>query len=125
METAFQIIVAVFCLPLLALGIKSMFTPEGMGKEMSISPKGAAGLNTIRAVIGGLFFACVAMLIVGLVTQQTTWFLAVAIIMVAVAFGRVVGILADGLDKAVIPPLVVELVLIGGLVAAHVVLPVA
>ena len=36
--------------------------------------------------------------------------------------GRVVGIVADGFDKAVVPPLVVEVVIGGVLVAAHLVL---
>jgi hypothetical protein len=36
--------------------------------------------------------------------------------------GRVVGIVADGFDHAVVPPLVVEIVIGSGLVAAHTVL---
>ena len=38
--------------------------------------------------------------------------------MAVVALGRIVGIMADGFDKAVVPPLVVELVFIAILLTA-------
>lgn len=56
---------------------------------------------------------------IGLTTGQTLGFVAVAILMAVVAFGRIVGMLADGFDKAVLPPLIVELVIIAVLIAAH------
>ena len=59
------------------------------------------------------------MLVLRLVTGQTTWFLAVAILMAGVILGRIVGVVRDGLDKAVIPPLVIELVIGSVLLAAH------
>ncbi|MDN3685126.1 hypothetical protein QW180_22235 [Vibrio sinaloensis] len=39
--------------------------------------------------------------------------------MVAVAIGRVVGLVLDGFDKAVVPPLVLELVIAAILMFAH------
>jgi hypothetical protein len=85
--------------------------PAGLWKREPIGP---AGLSTIRSVIGGLFLASVTMLVIGL----TLGFIAVAILLSVVAFGRIVGIVSDGFDKAVVPPLVVELVIIAVLVAA-------
>lgn len=122
MEITMEIIVGLAGLPLFVLGLRSMFRPRGMGKPFAITPQGAAGLSTIRSVAGGLFFACVSMLALGLATGQTLWLLAVAIVMGAVAVGRVVGIVSDGLDRAVIPPLVVELVIGSTLVVAHLLL---
>jgi hypothetical protein len=122
MTLAIQILVALFVLPLTFLGTRAMFAPVGLGDEMSIALNGAAGRNTMRGVLGGLFLASAAMLALGLFTQQTTWFLAVALLMAAVVVGRVVGIVADGFDHAVVPPLVVEIVIGSGLVAAHTVL---
>ena len=86
------------------------------------APDGVAGLSTIRGLIGGFFLACVSMLALGLASYETIWFLAVAILMGVVVIGRVVGIVADGFDKAVVPPLIVEQVIGGVLVTAHVVL---
>jgi len=119
MELALQIVIGLFCLLLTMLGIRSMFMPRSMGEAQSITPNGVVGLNTVRGVIGGFFFGCVAMLALGLATGDGTWLLAVAVLMVLVAAGRIVGIVADGFDKAVMPPLVIELVLAGTMVARH------
>ena len=119
MELTLQILVGLATVMLLGLGTMSMFAPRRMVKNFAIEPIGTAGLSTIRSVIGGLFIASVAMLAFGLATGQTFGFVAVAVLLGVVAFGRVVGIVADGFDKAVIPPLVVEIVIIAVLVAAY------
>lgn len=119
MDTALQLLAGLTAVPLLALGARSMLRPRGMAKPFAVTPHGAAGLSTIRSVAGGLFFASVTMVVLGLSTGNTVWLAAVAIIMLAVAAGRIVGIVADGLDKAVVPPLVVEVVIASILLAAH------
>lgn len=119
MDTILQLIVGAAALPLLILGTRSMFKPRGMGQAFAIQPQGAPGLSTIRSLAGGLFFASVTMLALGLSTGDTTWFLAVAVIMGAVVVGRLVGLATDGVNKAVLPPLVVEIVIGSALVAAH------
>jgi len=119
METTLNIFVILTTLMLAGLGIMSMFAPRRMVTNFAIEPVGTAGLSTIRSVIGGLFLASVALLVIGLTTGQTLGYVAVAILMAVVAVGRIVGILADGFDKAVLPPLVVELVIIAVLLSAH------
>ena len=49
MELALQIAVALFCLPLTALGLRSMVKPIGMGTALAIEPHGSAGLNLAPA----------------------------------------------------------------------------
>ena len=119
MELTLQILVGLATAMLLGLGTMSMFAPRRMVKNFAIEPIGIAGLSTIRSVIGGLFIASVAMLTFGLATGQTLGFIAVALLLGVVAFGRIVGIVTDGFDKAVVPPLVVELVIIAVLLSAH------
>lgn len=119
MELTLQILVGLATVMLLGLGTMSMFAPRRMVKNFAIEPVGTAGLSTIRSVIGGLFIASVAMLAFGLVTGQTLGFVAVAVLLGVVALGRIVGILADGFYKAVVPPLLVELVIISVLLTAH------
>lgn len=119
MELTLQILVGLATVMLLGLGTMSMFAPRRMVKNFAIEPIGTAGLSTIRSVIGGLFIASVVMLVFGLTTGQTLGFVAVALLLGVVAFGRIVGIVTDGFDKAVVPPLVVELVIIGVLLVAH------
>lgn len=119
METVLNILVILAAFMLAGLGVMSMFAPKRMVTNFAINPEGTAGLSTIRSVIGGLFLSCVTLLVIGLTTGQTLGYVAVAILMSVVAFGRIVGILADGFDKAVLPPLVVELILILVLVTAY------
>ena len=85
MELIFQTLVGLAGLALLGLGAMSMFAPKRMVKNFAIEPIGAAGLSTIRAVIGGLFLASVALLVSGLITGQTLAFIAVAVLMGVVA----------------------------------------
>jgi len=124
MELTLQILVGLATLMLTGLGTMSMFAPRRMVKNFAIEPVGNAGLSTIRSVIGGLFLASVTMLAFGLFAGQTLGFVAVALLLGVVAFGRIVGIVSDGFDKAVVPPLVVELVIITVLLAAYIQLPV-
>ncbi len=119
METTLNILVILATLMMSGLGIMSMFAPRRMVANFAIEPVGTAGLSTIRSVIGGLFLASVTLLVIALTTGQTLGYAAVAVLMAVVAAGRFVGILADGFDKAVVPPLVAELIIIGVLVTAY------
>lgn len=119
MDITLQILIGLATLMLSALGIMSMFAPQKMVTNFSLEPVGKAGLNTIRSVMGGLFLASVTILALGLTSGNTEGYFFVAIVMIAVAFGRVVGLIIDGFDKAVIPPLVLELVIAGILLFSH------
>lgn len=116
MEIFQKILISAISLLLLGLGLKSMFNPRSMIQNFSVTPDGAAGLNTMRGVIGGFFLGSFAMLITGLIREETIWFLPVAILLAAVAMGRLIGLVVDGFHKNVVPPLVLEIVMIGFLI---------
>ncbi|MFM2587657.1 DUF4345 family protein [Vibrio sp. TBV020] len=119
MDMTLQILVSLATFLLSALGLMSMFAPQKMVANFSLEPVGNAGMNTIRSVMGGLFLASVFMLLQGLLTGETESYFFVAIIMIAVAIGRMVGLLFDGFNKAVIPPLMLEIVIAAVLMFAH------
>lgn len=119
METTMQIIVGILAVPLFALGARSMFMPANMGAAVGLAPEGIPGLSEIRSVLGGLFFATVTMIIAGIATDDTAWFLAAGSVMAAAAIGRLVSLAVDGLDKAVVPPLVIEVVIGVALLVTH------
>lgn len=119
MSILMQALVGLFTLALAGLGGVSMFAPGRMTANFAVTPDGAAGLNTIRGVIGGLFLGCVSMLVFGLVTSQTLWFLPVAAVLSAVVVGRVIGVLADGGFRQVAAPIALELVMVAVFVGAH------
>ncbi len=93
--------------------------PRRMVENFAVEPIGTAGLSPIRSIIGEIYIASVAMLASGPVTGQTLGFVAVALLLGVVAFGRLVSVVTDGFDKAVISPLVAELVIIAVLLTAH------
>lgn len=117
---ALKIVAGLFCVPLFIFGIKSMFKPTSVVEDIALEPQGRAGLSSIRGVFGAMFLASVLMIAIGLATATTAWFLPVAVVMAVAGFGRVVGIVRDGHDKAVIKPTVIEFVIAAVLVAAHV-----
>ena len=62
MDLAIEILLGALSVPLVALGIRSMFKPTGMLDDLAVQANGSAGLNTVRGVVGGLFLASAAMI---------------------------------------------------------------
>ncbi|WP_253895528.1 DUF4345 family protein [Vibrio sp. THAF190c] len=119
MDTVMNTLVGVIALVLTGLGIMSMFVPKKMLANFALEPIGKVGMNTIRSVMGGLFLASVYIIAAGFFNNDTDGYFFVAVVMLAVAAGRVVGLVLDGFDKAVVPPLVLELVIASILLFVH------
>jgi hypothetical protein len=119
LKNAIQVIVVMVSLTLATVGLATMFNPLGMLENFSVDPVGIHGLNTVRADIGGLLLGSAIMIAIGLWRSNTTWFLAVAAIMLTVEFGRFVGLAIDGLDVGVATPLVIELFVATVMLLAH------
>lgn len=117
MEMATKVILGLACLLLGAMGLGMMFNPAAMIDKFGVEPSGVVGLSTMRGDIGGLLVSAVAMIGLGYKRSEPTWFLAVALVMSVVAFGRLVGFVLDGPSADTLPPFVIELVLAGLCVA--------
>jgi len=118
MELTMQIPVAMVAVMMAGLGTMSMFAPKKMLGNFGLEPAGVQGYSTVRSVIGGLFLASLGLLVYGLHSGEAQWFLAVAALMSAIAAGRIVSLVTDGFDRSVVPPLVVELVIVAVLMVA-------
>ena len=103
----------------MGLGAKTMLAPRSMVELLAIQPEGPAGLNTMRGFLGGLFIGSAVLLIAGLATGNTIFFLAVATNMSIVVLGRFLGIVVDGYDKRITVPLVAEIVMVTIFVGAY------
>jgi len=119
MDKAIKVGIGIMCIPLIILGLTAMFNPMGLVERLSVIPQGIHGLNTIRGDVGGLLMSAALLMIIGLWRSNTTWFLAVAVIMITVMFGRVIGLVVDGTDATLIPPFAVEIIVLGLMLAAH------
>ena len=112
MDTLIQVLVGISAIFLSGLGARTMFAPRSVIELLAIQPDGAAGLNTMRGFLGGLFFGSAILLVIGLVSGATVFFVAVATTMGMVVLGRLLGILIDGFDKRIVVPLVAEIVMV-------------
>ena len=119
MNKVIKIIAGVLSLPLLGLRIGAMFAPAQLAEPLAVAPQGILGLSTIRGDVGGLLVGSGLMIIMGLWRGNTIWLLAAALVMSAVAFGRLVGLVVDGVDPGVVPALVLEIVIVGVMLVAH------
>ena len=118
MIRSIRVLVFLCSVPLLLLGIKSMFFPESTYELFEVTPTGTYGFNTIRASLGGLFLTGASLMLAGLWTKDRTWFHA-ALLMVTIVFaGRIFSLCTDGWTTVAPPALVIEVLIIGVLVFA-------
>ncbi|MEM9748475.1 MAG: hypothetical protein AAF945_17405 [Actinomycetota bacterium] len=117
METTMQIIAAVLAVPLAALGLRSLLLPAQMAAAVGLSPVGVPGLGEVRSVLGGLLAGSAALIAVGVFTTEPVWFLAVAVLMGVAIVGRLISLAVDGVERSVVPPLVIEIVVAAVMVA--------
>jgi len=120
MPTAIRIVVALLALLLLLVGLGLMLNPTSAQQQLGIQALGIAGLSTVRGDLGGMFVGSAALLAWGVVRGRTLLFLAVAVLLAAIASGRLIGFVMDGASARVIAPFAVELVMALILVFAHV-----
>ena len=119
MQIAIKIVVGLMAVLFVVLGFGAMFNPAGAPAQFGLEALGITGLSTLRGDIGGMFLASAVMLGWGILRGQTMLFVAVAVLMGAIAFGRLVGFIVDGANAQVIAPFVVELVMVVILTFAH------
>jgi hypothetical protein len=85
---------------------------------MGYGAPGLTGLNSLRSMFPGILVGSGLMMQMGIWKKNTTWFLAAALLMGVVAFGRILSFAVDGFDSASVPPTVVELLALAVLVFA-------
>ena len=118
MNIALKIVIGLLALLFLFMGGGLLIDPASRVTQFGLESTSVVGLSTLRGDLAGLFLASAAMLVLGLVRGNTTWLLAVAVLMVLIAFGRLVGFVADGSDQATVTAFVAELIIVAVLVFA-------
>ena len=99
----------------LALLIASRFwlAPAEAAAQFFLSPQGVAGLGTIRADMAAFFAASGGLTLMAAVRRESRWLWPVLLILSLALAGRTLNLLLTGGGPGVIPPMVVEAVLIG------------
>ncbi len=119
MQIAIKVVVGLMAVLFLVLGLGVMFDPASAPEQFGIESLGIVGSSTLRGDLGGMFLGSAVLLVWGIVRGQTMLFLAVAVLMGAIAAGRLIGFVVDGANAQVITPFAVELVMVVILVFAH------
>lgn len=96
MTLTLKIVSGLFALLFLFMGAGFMFDPTGSAVGVGLSPLAELGLNTLRGDMGGLFLASTALIGLGIFLKRGDWLLAVAILMLFIAAGRLIGFVIDG-----------------------------
>ena len=96
MTLTLKIVSALFALLFLVMGVSYLFDPGNAAADLGLTPIGEHGLNTLRGDMGGLFLASTAMIALGLILRKGEWLLAVAVLMLFIAGGRLIGFVLDG-----------------------------
>ena len=100
-----------------ALGLQLWFAPELAAQRFGLEPVGAAGVNAIRADLGGLFVGLSLLCGAAVWTSRRAWFVAATAVLSAIVIGRSIGWLAAGYSNDLVE-LGVEIGLIAALAAS-------
>jgi hypothetical protein len=90
--------------------LRWLFAPEAASAQHGISLAGPAAFSHMRGDTGGAFLAVGALVLLGLFRREPGYLEAVALIMVAVAAGRLLGLPLDGYHPQIGVAIGVELV---------------
>ena len=101
-------------LGLLALLLASRFwiSPDKVGAAMGLTADGAAGLGTLRADMAGFFGASGVMFLLSALRNDARWLRPVLLLLAIALTGRVINLLVTGGGQVLVPPMVIEAVLI-------------
>lgn len=119
MEKIDRFILIALSLPLLGLGLASMFNAESLLPKWGLLVTDANGLSTVRSIIGGLLVGSALQILVGFYNSNTTWLLASAMLMAVVIVGRLIGLFLDGFHSAIVGPTIYEIIVLALAVRYH------
>lgn len=108
-------IVTLFGLFFMALGLGFWIRPELAAGRLHLAAVGLEGLATLRADLGGLFVGLGLLSLAAVWTRRRDLALAGALVLAAIALGRLIGVAASGWSSAVLLPLAIELAALAAL----------
>lgn len=112
MARILRIIVGLIGVAAVLLALRIWVAPAAVGAQLGVMGQGGLGLATLRADFAGFFGAAGAFALAAALRDDRR-LLTAPLLMIALALGgRVVTVVASGLDAAQVRPMVVEAVLL-------------
>jgi hypothetical protein len=112
MDQVIRIVLAAMSAFFVIMGLRLMAMPEAAAATFFIEAQGAAGASTIRGDLGGTFLGAGLIVAVGLIPRTEHWLYSAAILMGAIALGRVISLVFDGYAQSAVAALIVEIVFV-------------
>lgn len=112
MQNLIRGLVGVMGLLALSMALFFWINPAQPAAKLGLEAVGSLGLASLRADLGGFFGAAGALALLGAIRNRADLLLA-PLVMIGIALsGRVITLLLSGPSPALIPPMVVEAVLL-------------
>lgn len=100
----------------LAMGSMAILSPVDLGNALGLGPLSPVGLNSLRADMGAFFLASAIACGLALFAKRPNWLWGAAALYGLAVTGRFIGVVVEGPPAGIIPPIVIELVLVALLV---------
>lgn len=108
----FRIVVGAIALFNILIGLGFLFNPAGLGAQFFVIPDGAQGMATLRADFPGFFITGGTFALIGAVQRDGRALLVPLLLLALAITGRVVSLVADGMQATAFPPMGAEAVMI-------------
>jgi len=112
MKTVINILVILCIIPLLLLGVLNMISPTNTFELYGVKPIGIMTYSTFRGAIGGMLIGGGLTILMGLLTQNKTWYHSSLLLIWVVLIGRIISIIVDGWTNAAIPAVGTEVFIV-------------
>lgn len=112
MKKVIDILVVLGILPLLVLGAINIFAPLNTFELYGIKPTGVMTYSTFRGAIGGMLIGGGLIMLMGLITQNKTWYQSSQLLISTILICRIISILFDGWTNDLLPAILTELYIV-------------
>ena len=107
-----RIAVALVGLFSLAMGLMAFAQPVQLGEMLGLGALSPLGGNSLRADLGAFFLASALAALLALFAGRAQWMWGAAALFGLAVIGRLLGVAVVGAPECVVPPIVIELVLV-------------
>jgi len=119
MQVIIRIIIGVLGLQFIMLGLWFWVAPEVAAVPFGLSATSTLGIANLRADMGSLFIAMGGFSALAAWRQAPAFLFAPMVILGLAIFARIITLVTEGVGFIMLPPLVIEIVLLGLMVAAQ------
>lgn len=112
MKQLINILVVLAILPLLVLGAVNVVAPLNTFELYGIKPLGIMTYSTFRGAIGGMLIGGGLIMLMGLITQNKTWYQASLLLIAVIFICRIISVVLDGYTNDLLPAGITELYII-------------